>query len=150
MTISINGINQSVPSKEDHGGGVQDITELKTVGPSERFDRQERYVEDQTRPYYFDLQSVSAESLPDIVIPDDAPAAGRWIKLPQMMGAPAAHAPSHKGGGSDEIAAVTGALNGLMTSADKTKLDAIEALAEVNDVFSVHGRVDLGGRRVVK
>lgn len=141
MTISINGINQSVPSREDYGEPVQDITELKTVGPSERSDQQHRYVEDQTRPYYFDLQSVTAESLPDIVEPGDAPAAGRWIRLPAAVGPPAPHATTHKGGGSDEIAAVTGALAGLMTSADKTKLDAIGALANVTSVFGRTGVV---------
>lgn len=142
MTISINGVNQSVPSKEDHGGGVKDITELKTVGPSLRFDRQERYVEDETRPYYFDIQSVSAESLPDIVDPGDSPAAGRWIRLPAGAGGvPGPHAITHKGGGTDEIAAVTGVLNGLMIAADKLKLDTIAAGAEVNVVDSVFGRV---------
>lgn len=141
MTIAINGIDQSVPSVEDYGRAVQDIAALKAIGPSERFDKQHVYVEDQIRPYYFDLQSVTAESLPDIVLPDDAPAAGRWIKLPQMMGPPAAHASTHKGGGSDEIAAVTGALNGLMTAADKTKLDGIGALANVTSVFGRTGVV---------
>lgn len=140
MTISINGINQSVPSKEDHGRGVQDITELKTVGPSERFDRQERYVEDETRPYYFDIQSVSVESLPDIVDPGDSPAAGRWIRLPGEGGPPAAHAASHTDG-SDQVAAVTGAVNGLMTAADKTKLNGIGALANVTSVFGRTGVV---------
>ena len=140
MTISINGIIQGVPSKEDHGGGVQDIAELQTVGPSERFDRQERYVEDELRPYYFDIDSVSAESLPDIVEPDDSPAVGRWIRLPQMMGAPALHAASHTNG-VDQIAAVTGAVNGLMTAADKTKLNGIGALANVTSVFGRTGVV---------
>ncbi len=140
MTISINGINQSVPSSEDYGRAVQDITILKTVGPSERADQQHVYVEDQLRPYYFDLQSVSAESLPDIVEPGDSPAAGRWIRLPGAGGAPAPHAASHTDG-SDQIAAVTGAVNGLMIAADKTKLDGIGALANVTSVFGRTGVV---------
>lgn len=39
------------------------------------------------------------------------------------------------------MAAATGAVNGYMVAADKSKLDNIEALAAVNDVFSVFGRV---------
>lgn len=50
--------------------------------------------------------------------------------------APSAHAASHKGGGSDAID-VAGAVNGLMSSADKTKLDGIEASADKTDAANV-------------
>ena len=132
MTISINGINQSVPSLEDYGRAVQDITELKTVGPSERADQQHVYVEDELRPYWFDLQSVAAESLPTIVSPGDAPAAGRWIRLPpEGGGVPAAHGSTHKGDGSDPEPVATPAVSGDMSAADKTKLDTVVTGADV-------------------
>lgn len=38
---------------------------------------------------------------------------------------PSTHAASHKGGGSDAIDIATGALSGLLSAADKTKLDAV-------------------------
>ncbi len=41
------------------------------------------------------------------------------------------HAATHKGGGSDEIDAVTTGVNGLMSSADKTKLNGIATGADV-------------------
>ena len=49
------------------------------------------------------------------------------------------HAHGNRGGGLLHAVA-TGALNGFMSSADKTKLDGIEPGAEVNDVDSVFGR----------
>ena len=49
------------------------------------------------------------------------------------------HAHGNRGGGLLHDVA-TGALNGFMSAADKTKLDGIEAGAEVNDVDSVFGR----------
>ena len=49
-------------------------------------------------------------------------------------GTPDPHAPSHLPGGSDPIDLATGVTGGLMSAADKTKLDGIEAGAEVNDV----------------
>ena len=51
------------------------------------------------------------------------------------------HAATHKGDGSDPIDPATVTVDGLHSSADKAKLDGIEAGAEVNDVTSVHGRV---------
>ncbi len=58
--------------------------------------------------------------------------------------APSAHATSHVTGGADVIAnAVAAGNSGLMTGADKTKLDGIEALADVTDAgnvgSSIHG-----------
>lgn len=45
---------------------------------------------------------------------------------------PTAHASSHVSGGSDEIRAATASVNGLMTAAFASKLDGIEAGAQVN------------------
>jgi len=46
-------------------------------------------------------------------------------------GSIAAHADTHKGGGSDEIDAATTSVAGLMSSTDKTKLDGIDSGADV-------------------
>lgn len=143
MTVSINGIDQSVPSVEDYGRAVQDLTALKAIPPSERFDKQQVFVEDEVRPYYFDIDSASAESLPDIAEPNDAPASGRWIRLPPAGGGvPAAHGSTHTSIGIDAIpAAVPAGASGLFTGADKTKLDGIGALANVTSVFGRTGVV---------
>ena len=50
------------------------------------------------------------------------------------------HAVTHKGDGSDPVDPVTVTVDGLMSSADKVKLNGIETGAEVNLVDSVHGR----------
>lgn len=51
------------------------------------------------------------------------------------------HGSTHISTGSDPVpAAVAGGASGLLTGADKNKIDGIEANAEVNDVTSVHGR----------
>lgn len=50
---------------------------------------------------------------------------------------PTAHAASHKGGGADAIDSATGSVAGLMSAGDKTKLDAIEANADVTDAANV-------------
>ncbi len=138
MTISINGVNQAVPSREDYGRAVQDIAELKAISPSERFDILNVNVEDELRSYWFDLQSAAVESLPSVAIPNDLPATGRWIRLPpEGGGVPAAHGSTHKGDGSDPEPVATGAVSGDMSAADKAKLDGIGAGANVT---SVHGR----------
>lgn len=69
----------------------------------------------------------------------------RTITFPDSTGtvaltgaAPTAHAASHVTGGGDVIAsAVAGGNAGLMTGADKTKLDGIEAAADVTDATNV-------------
>jgi hypothetical protein len=50
---------------------------------------------------------------------------------------PTAHAASHVTGGTDAIQSATSAQNGLATSAHITKLDGIEALADVTDAANV-------------
>lgn len=49
-----------------------------------------------------------------------------------------AHAATHKGGGSDVIDNATTSVAGLMSGADKTKLDGIEASADVTDATNVN------------
>jgi hypothetical protein len=51
------------------------------------------------------------------------------------------HAHGNQAGGSLHADAIAGGADGFMTGADKTKLDGIEAGAEVNDVDTVFGRV---------
>lgn len=55
-----------------------------------------------------------------------------------LLVGPVAHAASHVTGGADVIAnAVAGGAAGLMSGADKTKLDGIEAGADVTDATNV-------------
>lgn len=63
-----------------------------------------------------------------------------WTKLAKTGDAPTAHAASHIGGAGDAIAdAVAAGAAGLMSGADKTKLDGVEALADVTDLTNVSG-----------
>ena len=69
----------------------------------------------------------------------------RVITFPDSTGtvaltgaAPTAHAASHVTGGGDTIAdAIAAGNSGLMSGADKTKLDGIEAMADVTDAANV-------------
>ncbi len=45
---------------------------------------------------------------------------------------PSAHAPSHKGGGSDAIDVATASVDGLMSAADKARLDLVPTEANVS------------------
>lgn len=60
-----------------------------------------------------------------------------------------AHASTHKGGGSDEIDAVTTSVNGLMSAADKVKLDTLAAGDILISVRNETGSTLLKGRAVV-
>jgi hypothetical protein len=55
---------------------------------------------------------------------------------------PTAHAASHITGGSDAIQSATASQNGLATAAQITKLDAIEAAADVTDAGNVGSSID--------
>ena len=62
-----------------------------------------------------------------------------WTKLAKTGDAPTSHAASHIGGAGDAIAdAVAAGAAGLMSGADKTKLDGVEALADVTDATNVN------------
>lgn len=61
---------------------------------------------------------------------------GDLINTPSTF-APSAHASSHVTGGADKIRDATASLDGLMTAAFATKLDGIEALADVTDATNV-------------
>ena len=64
---------------------VQDITELKALDISGVADKSQLLVEDENIIYRWDAESVLAENLPYIVIPDSAPASGRWFRLPSAV-----------------------------------------------------------------
>ncbi len=98
-------VGSALAAASFHGDAVQTIAALKAVTADQRFDKQERYVEDPKDTYYFDAQSAAGESLPDIVAPDAG--TGRWIRLAPSGGVPAAHAASHQDGGTDELAVAT-------------------------------------------
>lgn len=96
-------LGSAVASSSFQGDAVQDTAALTALLPEQRFDKQERYVEDDKEEYFFDLQSPAGSSPPDILVPDDSPAAGRWLKHKPSGGVPASHAASHSDGGSDEV-----------------------------------------------
>ena len=62
-----------------------------------------------------------------------------WIGV-SALGPPAAHAATHKGGGGDVVDDATTSLAGLMSSSDKTKLDAL-----VQGAISLVVRNESGG-----
>lgn len=104
MGIAFGGgivLGSAVADVQSHGDAVQTIAALKAVTAEDRFDKQERFVEDPVDTYYFDAQSAAGESLPDIVAPDSG--TGRWIRLVPSGGVPAAHATTHSDAGSDEV-----------------------------------------------
>ncbi len=74
-----------------HGDAVADVAALTALGVSDRFDRQERTVESPLNQYVFDQQSAAASNPPDILVPDDSPATGRWIRLLPGGGVPGVH-----------------------------------------------------------
>ena len=147
MTITINGIAQDVPSKEDYGAAVQDIAALKAIPPEDRFDQQRVFVEDEERPYHFDLQSTAGESLPAIAIPNDAPATGRWIRLPpEAGGVPAAHATSHQDGGTDEISVT--AFSGLLADDQNPTAHKADHISGGSDAFAAADILESASRTV--
>lgn len=75
------------------GDGVQDTAALTAILPENRFDKQEVTVEGPPlEQYFFNLQSVAGASAPNVLVPDDSPAAGRWIRHIPSGGLPGAHA----------------------------------------------------------
>lgn len=90
------------------GDAVQTTAALTALLPEQRFDQQERFVEGPPKEeYHFDLQSAAASNPPDILVPDDSPATGRWFRHAPGGGVPAAHAPSHAAAtGGDPLSTV--------------------------------------------
>ncbi len=103
---------------------VQDVAALRAIPASERADKQQRLVEDKGTAYYFDTVGAGVDDGDLIIKPTDVGNGGRWYKIVEG-GTPTAHALSHKGAGADEIAAATISVAGLMSAADKTKLDGL-------------------------
>jgi len=67
---------------------------------------------------------------------DATPTAAVWKETTVASGAPAAHAASHTNG-SDDIQDATASVKGLATATQITKLDGIEAAADVTDATNV-------------
>lgn len=107
-----------------YASAVQDVAALRAIPPSERADKQQRLVEDKGTAYWFDDTGAGADDGDLIIKPTDVSNGGRWFKIVEG-GTPTAHAPSHKGAGADEVAAATTSVAGLMSAADKTKLDGL-------------------------
>ncbi len=112
-----------------YGGPLQTIAELRAIGEVDRNDQMQRLVEDKGVNYRFDLEGVGVDDGDLIITPTVGP--GRWFKTSEPGGGPpAVHAPSHTDG-SDDIQSATAGQIGLATAAQITKLDGIEALADV-------------------
>ena len=89
--IPISG--RAFASRSFQGDGVQNTAALTALLPGDRFDKQERTVEGPPlEQYFFDQQSSAASSPPDILVPDDSPATGRWVRHKPSGGTPGAHA----------------------------------------------------------
>ncbi len=120
----------SATAHPDYAGAVQDVAALRAIPETERVDKQQRLVEDKGTAYYFDTTGAGVDDGDLIIKPTDVGNGGRWFKIVEG-GVPTPHAVSHKGSGSDEVAAATGSLAGLMPSADKAKLDVIDIVNTV-------------------
>ena len=86
------------------------------------------------RIYQLDADSGLPEDSPNVIKPDAAAGLKRWILINTTV--VLAHAASHTDG-TDDIQDATAGQKGLMTSTYATKLDGIEALADVTDTGNV-------------
>jgi len=64
-----------------YGAPVQDLVDLTAVLPAAREDKQMRLVEDTGAIYRYDAQSTDVADGSGILVSDDAPSTGRWIKV---------------------------------------------------------------------
>lgn len=92
---------------------------------------------DPSKQVRFEVGAIEASATRVITVPNQDVNLTPGTTFAAAGGAPAGHAATHKGGGSDAIDNATGVLAGLMSAADKTKLDGIETLADVTDTDSV-------------
>ena len=123
-TTDGNPSGESARAYPDYAEAVQNVAALRTVPASERTDKQQRLVEDKKTAYWFDDTGTGADDGDLIIKPTDVLNGGRWFKIIEG-GTPTPHAASHKGGGSDEVAGATQSVAGIMSAADKTKLDGL-------------------------
>lgn len=85
-------LGSAFASASFQGDGVQDTAALTALLPEQRFDKQERTVEGPPlEQYIFDAQSSAASNPPDILVPDDSPASGRWFRHKPSGGVPGLH-----------------------------------------------------------
>ena len=107
-----------------YASAVQNVAALRAIPASERVDKQQRLVEDKETSYWFDTTGTGTDDGDLIIKPTDVGNGGRWFKVVEG-GVPTSHAALHKGGGVDEIDAATQSVAGLLSAADKTKLDGL-------------------------
>ena len=133
-------LGSAVADVQFQGDAVQPTAALTALLPEQRFDKQERAVEGPPLDeYYFDLQSVAASSPPDILVPNDSPAAGRWIRHTPGGGVPAAHAL----GGAEHSADTLANLNTKVS--DATLVDSADAVLR-NGTQTLLGDWNIGDR----
>lgn len=89
IQITFSELDQDLQDRIDAGIGdmatpVQDVAELRDVGPAERIDKQTRLVEDKGALYRFDTADTTTPDDGDLVIaPNDSSFPdGRWFKMP--------------------------------------------------------------------
>jgi hypothetical protein len=105
----VDGLNTAMDldkaERQYWGDAVADNAALKAVVPGERFDRQTRLSEGGTALYRYDSASVAVDDGDLVLQPNDAPVAGRWLKLTVTGG----------GGGGTGSAAGSNLLQALMS-----------------------------------
>ena len=129
-------LGSAVAEAQSQGDSVQDTAALTALLPEQRFDKQERFVEGPPKEeYHFDLQSAAASNPPDILVPDDSPATGRWFRHAPSGGVPAAHAPSHAAAtGGDPLST---AASGAIAIGDAAAVGVAETFARADHQHSL-------------
>lgn len=127
---------------------VQALTDLSAIVAIDREDKQMRLVEDTGAIFRFDVQSTDAADGTGIIMPDDNPASGRWVKVSaatqnheNLFGLQGGAAGDHQHLTSAEKSAINSHLTDTdvhLTSAQNAWLDGITATStEVNYLVGV-------------
>lgn len=127
---------------------VQSLTDLSALVAVDREDKQMRLVEDAGAIFRFDVQSSDAADGTGIIMPDDTPVSGRWVKVQaatqnheNLFGLQGGAAGDHQHLTTAEKTAINAHLTDLdvhLTSAQNIWLDGITATStEVNYLVGV-------------
>ena len=132
----------------EYAAPVQAIADLAALPSAGLQDKQMRLVEDAGAIFRFDQQSVIVADGVDVVVPDDAPVTGRWVKIQAATQSHEALKNLQGGANGDHLHLTTAEKNGYdahladyalhLTTAQNTWLDGINAsAAEVNFLVGV-------------
>lgn len=131
---------------------VQTLLNLAALSSAALIDKQMRLVEDTGAIFRYDVQSIVAADGIDVIVPNDNPATGRWIKI---QGATQSHEMLTGllgGAANDHLHLTTAEKNGYdghladvvkhLTVAQNTWLNDINATAlEVNSLIGITGNI---------